>query len=222
MCRYARGHRRPARRITPPRECLGGPGTRACHRQHYGNHRVQFRCIDPRATRGLQRAIGGGGWLGNALGGAVVDVDISGQIGNSSGAGSNPSQLCLFVTFHEEPAGSNAWIADFRLLRGGHMSVPLQVNVGTGTSAPAPANSPVATLGPVGIGAPTGARAGRYAAGRRRRCQFWTCAYPAHGFARGYLEQYPRSTARLACTANPRNRAARRSGAYAAVFPCHY
>ena len=107
--------------------------------------------------RGLQRAIGGGGWLGNALGGAVVDVDISGQIGNSSGAGSNPSQLCLFVTFHEEPAGSNAWIADFRLLRGGHMSVPLQVNVGTGTSAPALANSPVATLGPVGIGAPTGA-----------------------------------------------------------------
>jgi hypothetical protein len=115
-----------------------------------GNFRVMIH-----VPRALQQAISGGGTLGGILGNALVNLDISGTIGTATGAATRgaDADLCLFVTFHEEGAGN--WMTDLRLLRGGHMSVPVQVNTGTPTTPPSTASVPVG--GPVSVGAPTGA-----------------------------------------------------------------
>jgi len=113
---------------------------------------VQVMIHVPRA---LQQAISGGGTLGGILGNTLINLDISGAIGTATSAATRgaDADLCLFVTFHEEGAGN--WTTDLRLLRGGRLTVPVQVNTGTPTTPPSTAS--VSVGGPVSVGAPTGA-----------------------------------------------------------------
>jgi hypothetical protein len=94
-----------------------------------GNFGVRFHL--PRA---LQQAILGTGILGRLR----VTADISATI-ESSGAAALArryanNELCIFVTFsHREASGKTegGWIAEIRLLKGGHLVVPLQIGEGT-------------------------------------------------------------------------------------------
>ncbi|PWV61187.1 DUF4157 domain-containing protein [Plasticicumulans acidivorans] len=108
--------------------------------------------------RALQQDLAGGaaaGGLAGLLGGMQVSADISAQIGTPLAPGGGGGALCLFVSFHEDTPGSHAWFADLTVLGGGHLNVPLQLNTGTPTTAPA--TGTLGSVGPLGIGRPSGA-----------------------------------------------------------------
>ena len=96
--------------------------------------------------RALQQQISGNGLVGSVLGSARISADISERVGNPEPAQGVAAELCVFVGFHQ--AGRGNWMVDLRVLRGGHLRVPVRVHVAPQTPA---------TVAQAGYHAPLGA-----------------------------------------------------------------